>query len=136
MASGACPALLWTIIALGDNLNTCGGALRHLEQQHRNISASVTMDPVPTFTAFPTGGTNGSDEILPQIARVAEVLLNPSPLGFAIALLVVISVPIFIHNYLASSSSVTSLPSILVVGPLASGKTSLQTLVSSINTVK
>lgn len=64
------------------------------------------------------------------LLKLLEVALNPSPLQFVISLLVVIAIPILIHNYLASSSSVTTLPSILVVGPLGSGKTSLQTLVS------
>lgn len=64
-----------------------------------------------------------------SLLKLLEVALNPSPLQFAISLLVVIAIPILIHNYLASSGSVTTLPSILVVGPLGSGKTSLQTLV-------
>ena len=62
--------------------------------------------------------------------RVLEALLNPTPLGFLISVIVVLTVPILIHQYLASSSGVTTLPSILVVGPLGSGKTSLQTLAS------
>lgn len=64
------------------------------------------------------------------LLKLLEVALNPSPLQFAISLLVVITIPILIHHYLASSSSITTLPSILVVGPLGSGKTSIQTLVS------
>lgn len=64
------------------------------------------------------------------LLKLFEAALTPTPLQFVISLLAVIAIPILIHNYLASSSSVTTLPSIVVVGPLGSGKTSLQTLVS------
>jgi hypothetical protein len=64
-----------------------------------------------------------------KIAQFAEALLSPSPLGFLVAIILVLSIPIFIHSYLARGSSLTTLPSILLIGPVGSGKTSLQTLV-------
>lgn len=67
-----------------------------------------------------------------KLTQLAEALLSPSPLGFLFALIVVISVPILLHNFLSRGSSVAAPPSILLVGPSGSGKTSLQTLVCSI----
>ncbi|OBT46867.1 hypothetical protein VE00_01884 [Pseudogymnoascus sp. WSF 3629] len=63
-----------------------------------------------------------------KITQLAEALLSPSPLGFLVALIVVISVPILLHAFLSRGSSVAAPPSILLVGPSGSGKTSLQTL--------
>jgi len=63
-----------------------------------------------------------------KIAQFAESLLSPSPLGFLVAIIIVLSIPIFLHTYLARGSSLTTLPSILLIGPIGSGKTSLQTL--------
>jgi len=57
-----------------------------------------------------------------------HALFSPSPIGLAVALILVISVPIFLHYAIFRSSGLTSLPSILLVGPSGSGKTSLLTL--------
>lgn len=68
-------------------------------------------------------------DIMSKLAQIAEALLDPSPLGFFIAIIVVIAIPIVLHNILAGDSSENVLPSILLLGPIGSGKTSLQTLV-------
>jgi signal recognition particle receptor subunit beta len=60
----------------------------------------------------------------------AQALLNPSPLGLAIAILLALSIPIFLHTVVFRASGLTTLPSILLIGPSGSGKTSLLTLVS------
>jgi signal recognition particle receptor subunit beta len=59
----------------------------------------------------------------------AHALLNPSPIGLAIAILLALSIPIFLHSVVFRASGLTNLPSILLVGPSGSGKTSLVTLV-------
>jgi len=58
----------------------------------------------------------------------AQALLNPSPLGLAIAILLALSIPIFLHTVVFRASGLTTLPSILLIGPSGSGKTSLLTL--------
>jgi signal recognition particle receptor subunit beta len=63
--------------------------------------------------------------------ELLHALLNPSPLGLAIAILVAITIPIFLHSVVFRNSGLTTLPSILLIGPSGSGKTSLLTLVSS-----
>lgn len=65
-----------------------------------------------------------------KVAQLVEAFLSPSPLGFAVAILVILSIPILLHTYLGRDSALTTLPSILLIGPSGSGKTSLQTLVS------
>ncbi|PMD55283.1 P-loop containing nucleoside triphosphate hydrolase protein [Hyaloscypha bicolor E] len=57
-----------------------------------------------------------------------HALLNPSPLGLAIAILLAVTIPIFLHSVVFRSSGLTTLPSILLIGPSGSGKTSLITL--------
>lgn len=59
----------------------------------------------------------------------AHALLNPSPLGLAIAILLALSIPIFLHSVVFRASGLTTLPSIVLIGPSGSGKTSLLTLV-------
>lgn len=59
----------------------------------------------------------------------AHAFLNPSPLGLAIAILLVLSIPVFLHTVVFRASGLTTLPSILLIGPSGSGKTSLLTLV-------
>ena len=61
----------------------------------------------------------------------AQMLLNPSPLGLVIAVLLAISIPLFLHSVVFRASGLITLPSILIIGPSGSGKTSLLTLVSS-----
>jgi signal recognition particle receptor subunit beta len=62
----------------------------------------------------------------------AHALMNPSPLGLAIAILLVVTIPIFLHTIVFRASGLIALPSILLVGPSGSGKTSLLTLVRTI----
>ncbi|KAI6712084.1 hypothetical protein JHW43_005352 [Diplocarpon mali] len=59
----------------------------------------------------------------------AHVILNPSPLGLAIAILLALSIPIFLHSVVFRASGLVTLPSIVLLGPSGSGKTSLLTLV-------
>lgn len=61
----------------------------------------------------------------------AQALLNPSPLGLIIAILLAISIPLFLHSVVFRASGLVTLPSILLIGPSGSGKTSFLTLVSS-----
>jgi hypothetical protein len=65
-----------------------------------------------------------------DILKLLEALLNPSPAGFILALILVISVPIFLHTYLARESQSSSIPAILLIGPSGAGKTAVQVLVS------
>ncbi|KAK6580374.1 hypothetical protein PZA11_007396 [Diplocarpon coronariae] len=58
----------------------------------------------------------------------AHVILNPSPLGLAIAILLALSIPIFLHSVVFRASGLVTLPSIVLLGPSGSGKTSLLTL--------
>ena len=60
----------------------------------------------------------------------AHALMNPSPVGLIIALILVLTIPIFLHSVVFKASGLTTLPSILLLGPSGSGKTSLLTLVS------
>ncbi|RDW59635.1 p-loop containing nucleoside triphosphate hydrolase-10 [Coleophoma cylindrospora] len=55
-------------------------------------------------------------------------LLNPSPLGLAVAIVLAITIPLFLHTFIFRASGLVSLPSILLLGPSGSGKTSLLTL--------
>lgn len=56
--------------------------------------------------------------------------MSPSPVELVIALLLVLTIPIFLHYVVFKTSGLTTLPSILLLGPSGSGKTSLLTLVS------
>ncbi|PBP18702.1 signal recognition particle receptor beta subunit [Diplocarpon rosae] len=58
----------------------------------------------------------------------ASAILNPSPLGLAIAILLALSIPIFLHSVIFRTSGLVALPSIVLLGPSGSGKTSLLTL--------
>jgi signal recognition particle receptor subunit beta len=57
-----------------------------------------------------------------------EYILTPSTPVFVVGALIVLLAPILVHFYIGSSTSYTSLPSILLVGPPGGGKTSLLTL--------
>lgn len=59
-------------------------------------------------------------------------LMSPTPAAIAVAVLLVLSIPLFLHLVIYRSSSSTTLPSFLLVGPSGSGKTALLTLVSCI----
>jgi signal recognition particle receptor subunit beta len=62
----------------------------------------------------------------------AQAIFSPSPLGLAIAIILVLTIPLFLHSIIFRASGLTTLPSILLLGPSGSGKTSLLTLVSSL----
>ena len=55
--------------------------------------------------------------------------MGPSPLAIGIAILLVLSIPLFLHLVIYRSTSSTTLPSFLLVGPSGAGKTALLTLV-------
>ncbi|KAI9733727.1 MAG: hypothetical protein M1818_007141 [Claussenomyces sp. TS43310] len=64
-----------------------------------------------------------------QLDDLLHSVLSPSPLGLAVAILLVLTIPLFLHSFVFRASGLTSLPSILLIGPSGSGKTSLLTLV-------
>jgi hypothetical protein len=55
--------------------------------------------------------------------------MAPSPWAIAITAIVVLSIPLFLHLVIYRSTSTTTLPSFLLVGPSGAGKTALLTLV-------
>lgn len=55
--------------------------------------------------------------------------MGPTPLAIGVAILLVLSVPLFLHLVIYRSTSSTTLPSFLLVGPSGAGKTALLTLV-------
>lgn len=58
-----------------------------------------------------------------------QMLLNPSPLGLILSILIAVSIPVLLHYFITRASGLSSLPSILVVGSSGSGKTAFVTLV-------
>ncbi len=62
----------------------------------------------------------------------ASSLMGPTPLAIGVAILLVLSVPLFLHLVIYRSSSSTTLPSFLLVGPSGAGKTALLTLVRTL----
>lgn len=60
---------------------------------------------------------------------IVHFLFDLSPLQVGLAIVLVILTPIFLHNFVFNASSLTQLPSILLIGPSGAGKTSLLTLV-------
>jgi len=63
-----------------------------------------------------------------QYSRWISLLLAPTPLAIAITLVVAVIIPLFLHFTIYRSTSTSSLPSFLILGPSNSGKTSLLTL--------
>ncbi|QUC19091.1 uncharacterized protein UV8b_03332 [Ustilaginoidea virens] len=63
-----------------------------------------------------------------SLSRIAELLLTPSIPVFLIGLVVILGAPILLHLALSSSSTYTVPPTIVLIGPDNSGKTSLLTL--------
>ncbi|KAG6031132.1 hypothetical protein E4U41_007707 [Claviceps citrina] len=61
-------------------------------------------------------------------AQIAEALLTPSIPVLLIGLVVILGAPLLLHVLLASSSTYTTAPTILLLGPDKAGKTSLATL--------
>jgi len=61
-------------------------------------------------------------------ADILEALLTPSLPILALGILIIIGAPLLLHIALASSSTYITPPTVLLLGPLASGKTSLLTL--------
>lgn len=70
--------------------------------------------------------------IMSRLAEVANALLSPSALGLAISIVLVLTIPLFLHFFVFRASDLITLPSILLIGPSGSGKTSLLTLVCRI----
>ncbi|KAI1476873.1 hypothetical protein K445DRAFT_322621 [Daldinia sp. EC12] len=64
-------------------------------------------------------------EVLKQFL---EYLFTPSTEVFIVGALIVFLLPVIVHFYIVQTTPYTSLPSILLVGPPAAGKTSLLTL--------
>ena len=56
-------------------------------------------------------------------------MMGPSPLAIAITLVIALSVPLLLHLVIYRSTSSSTLPSFLLVGPSGAGKTALLTLV-------
>ncbi|KAG6119475.1 hypothetical protein E4U13_007600 [Claviceps humidiphila] len=65
---------------------------------------------------------------MPTAAQIAEAILTPSLPLLLIGLLILIGAPILLHTILAASSTYTTPPTILLLGPSHAGKTSLLTL--------
>lgn len=61
----------------------------------------------------------------------ASSLMGPTPLAVSIAILLVLTIPLFLHLLIYRSTTSTTLPSFLLVGPSGAGKTALLTLVMS-----
>lgn len=93
-----------------------------LARQSNSRHTRAIMESVPSTLPQPE----------PSHGALLNYLLNPSPLGLAIAILLAVSIPIFLHTVVFRASGLTSLPSILLTGPSGSGKTALVTLVCSI----
>ncbi|KAL9137170.1 MAG: hypothetical protein Q9175_001627 [Cornicularia normoerica] len=58
----------------------------------------------------------------------ASSLMGPTPMAIGIAILLVLSIPLFLHLMIYRSTSSTTLPSFLLVGSSGAGKTALLTL--------
>ncbi|KAG5982003.1 hypothetical protein E4U55_002417 [Claviceps digitariae] len=65
---------------------------------------------------------------MPSAAQIAEALLTPSLPVFLIGLLIILGGPLLLHTILAASSTYTTAPTILLLGPDNAGKTALVTL--------
>lgn len=55
--------------------------------------------------------------------------MEPTPWAIGVAILLVLSVPLLLHLVIYRSTSSTTLPSFLLIGPSGAGKTALLTLV-------
>ena len=58
-------------------------------------------------------------------------LLSPTPLAVGVAIVLVLSIPLFLHLIIYRSISSTTLPSFLLIGTSGAGKTALLTLVGN-----
>ncbi|KAG5985640.1 hypothetical protein E4U54_005901 [Claviceps lovelessii] len=65
---------------------------------------------------------------MPTAAQIAEAVLTPSLPVFLIGLLILVGGPLLLHTILAASSTYTTAPTILLLGPDSAGKTALVTL--------
>ncbi|MCJ1319935.1 hypothetical protein MMC15_005271 [Xylographa vitiligo] len=63
-----------------------------------------------------------------QSSSWTTILLAPTPLAIAVTLVIAVVTPLFLHFIIYRSTSTTSLPSFLLLGPSNAGKTSLLTL--------
>lgn len=67
-----------------------------------------------------------------QLTTILNLIFDLSPLQIIFAILIVALTPIFLHTFVFRASGLTTLPSILLIGPSGAGKTSLLTLVSQL----
>lgn len=104
-----------------------GGHFRRLQWNSANHFPEVTTFKVAVFVYAPTSEAPAVE--MSKLAEWAEAILSPSPLGLVVGILLVLTLPIFIHFFIHRPAGLTLLPSILLVGPSESGKTSLLTLV-------
>ena len=68
--------------------------------------------------------------ITTELQGLIASMLEPTPLAIIVTIILVVTLPIFLHLVVFRSSSSTTLPTILLIGPPGSGKTSLLTLVN------
>jgi hypothetical protein len=73
--------------------------------------------------------TFGQAIIMSTVPEWAHAFMSPSPVALVIAVLLVLTIPLFLHSVVFRASGLTTLPSILLIGPSGSGKTSMLTLV-------
>lgn len=60
--------------------------------------------------------------------EIVETIMTPSPTVVLVGILIILGMPILLHFILASSSTYTIPPTVVLVGPANAGKTSLLTL--------
>ena len=65
-----------------------------------------------------------------DLEKWASHLMGPTPIAIFVTIVLVLSIPLFLHLVIYRSANSSSLPTILLLGPSGAGKTSLLTLVS------
>lgn len=66
--------------------------------------------------------------IMATLTEFFEAIMTPSITTVLVGLLIILGAPVILHIVLSSSSTYTTPPTVLLVGPLNAGKTSLLTL--------
>jgi len=67
----------------------------------------------------------------PALSSLLETLLSPTPTTILISLLVVLLTPVVLHTIIFRTRASTTLPTFLLLGPSAGGKTTLMTSFAS-----